>query len=496
MTSVNSCENEFWCNDGYISSLGCWDASECWNSTGTANCTGPLAAICGTFPTDPDFCVDVAAVNIVSTQIGGSIPPCIGSMAPTLTKIELSSRALTGTLPASLSSLSILKKVDMINAGVTGTLPSAIGSLGQLIHFDMEGSSLSGTLPDSFGSLSNLEYLSLSAEGISGALPSSFGSLFSVEYIDFTYASVTDVPDSWCESPMLKSPDLICHFPTDPDVASVLNQNLCTHVTATGNYSCAQVMYAQNCLASIPSCLNDRLSAGAIVGIAVAFLAVTAAVAVALYFKFCRRVFPRKFSESLITTAGGVAWSKGGESDQASHFQNFISRLQAGKDLWLAPNSLEIVNHGSPASPAATMQERVIGAGSSGRIVLAKLRLNNFDFKLSHAQDVFVALKQHYNFMGASAEANFEAEASSDFQSEVSILRRLRHPNVVSFIGLYSANSDPSARKSVRDVFIVMEYAENGTVTDHLARPFEEISLQQRSRWMIQVRALSIGGMT
>ena len=79
------------------------------------------------------------------------------------------------------------------------------------------------------------------------------------------------------------------------------------------------------------------------------------------------------------------------------------------------------------------------------------------------------------------------------------ILRRLRHPNVISFIGLYKpeeANStsapdqhwDLRRHTSAQGVYIVMEYAENGTVADHLTRSFSEVSLQLRSRWMIQVR--------
>lgn len=84
------------------------------------------------------------------------------------------------------------------------------------------------------------------------------------------------------------------------------------------------------------------------------------------------------------------------------------------------------------------------------------------------------------------------------------ILRRLRHPNVISFIGLYKpeeANSttttapdqhwDLRRHTSAQGVYIVMEYAENGTVAEHLTRTFSEVSLQLRSRWMIQVRRLT-----
>ena len=152
------CESEerLWCPAGHVTGRDCYNATACWNAN-PANCTGPVAALCGVLPDDPAFCNAVQTNNIYVTDIAGSLPQCIGSMHSTLTKLLLSSRTLTGTIPASVSSLTELKKLDLAFTSLSGTLPRSFGSLRQMIHFDGSDTDLSGSIPASFGSLSSLE---------------------------------------------------------------------------------------------------------------------------------------------------------------------------------------------------------------------------------------------------------------------------------------------------------------------------------------------------
>ena len=302
-------------------------------------------------------------------------------------------------------------------------------------------------------------------------------------------------------------------------------------------------MAAQGCLSVEPPCLTatsttttgpDQLSTGGSIGIALGVAVVVAAIVAVALFKSGRRLFVTKRvttsgSEMLLSERDHVVGGVAGD-DAPSDFQAFIRRVQTGESIWLPDDALEIVEddiaairaHSESINPAGSDQrrkslsvshrqairdkpirQRVIGAGSSGRIVLAKVVMERLqghmgeDFRKPR-RAVFVALKQHYELMGSAAEANFAAQVCArehcddmgvlpfccstssvskalgplhsvtvspmcllqehtDFESEVAILRRLRHPNVVSFIGLYRGHPGQHTKKTKVRPHIAMQ---------------------------------------
>jgi len=199
-------------------------------------------------------------------------------------------------------------------------------------------------------------------------------------------------------------------------------------------------------------------------------------------------------------------------------FERLVKQIQAFDSIWVPSSMLEILGNGRNTSilESSNPSSHVLGAGASGRILLGRLKFARQDDsvggKYNKGSEVLVALKEHYDVIGMNADANF-AKADTDFQTEVccpvcdrasssscerlgvaqvSILRRVRHPNIVSFVGLYQKSLDATdalskSTLSAQGVYIVMEYAKNGTVAQHLRRPFSDVSLKERSRWMIQV---------
>jgi serine/threonine protein kinase len=60
----------------------------------------------------------------------------------------------------------------------------------------------------------------------------------------------------------------------------------------------------------------------------------------------------------------------------------------------------------------------------------------------------------------------------------VEILSQIRHRNIIQFYGVSQANPD---------FFIVTEYAENGSLYEHLHNKDEQISLERTIKWAQQI---------
>jgi len=64
--------------------------------------------------------------------------------------------------------------------------------------------------------------------------------------------------------------------------------------------------------------------------------------------------------------------------------------------------------------------------------------------------------------------------------NEFTILRQLRHPNIVKLLGTYESASHGRA-------FLVTVFAENGTLSQYYRQSFHEVTLAQRRKWMLDI---------
>eukprot|EP00899_Mesostigma_viride_P013923 jgi/Mesvir1/22531/Mv18550-RA.1 len=84
-----------------------------------------------------------------------------------------STSGLTGTLPASISSLYFLEKLSIPDQNLTGTLPPGLPSFLQVCR--LEGNKISGTVPSTFtSSLEQVYVMKLNENKLSGTVPDSF----------------------------------------------------------------------------------------------------------------------------------------------------------------------------------------------------------------------------------------------------------------------------------------------------------------------------------
>ncbi|KAL5151840.1 Protein STRUBBELIG-RECEPTOR FAMILY 3 [Glycine soja] len=156
---------------GWVSSAGdpCgegWQGVQCNGSViqeiilNGANLGGELGDSLGSF-------VSIRAIVLNNNHIGGNIP---SSLPVTLQHFFLSDNQFTGSIPASLSTLTELTDMSLNGNLLTGEIPDAFQSLTQLINLDLSNNNLSGELPPSMENLSALTSVHLQNNNLSGTL--------------------------------------------------------------------------------------------------------------------------------------------------------------------------------------------------------------------------------------------------------------------------------------------------------------------------------------
>ncbi len=98
-----------------------------------------------------------------------------------VTKINLASNGLTGTLPYQVGDLQALQLLDMRWNAISGSLPNELGSLASLETLLLTGNEFTGEIPWTLGGLSILKRLDLSYNGLTGKIPGELGELGRLE---------------------------------------------------------------------------------------------------------------------------------------------------------------------------------------------------------------------------------------------------------------------------------------------------------------------------
>ena len=136
----------------------------------------------------------VSRVNLSSLGLTGSIPTELGSLTE-LTNLNLHTNRLTGSIPAELGSLSNLTHLYLYGNRLTGSIPVELGSLSQLTRLGLHGNKLTGNIPAELGALTKLTRLNVSDNRLTGEVPSEWGSLTSLTHLYLSGNALTgDIP--------------------------------------------------------------------------------------------------------------------------------------------------------------------------------------------------------------------------------------------------------------------------------------------------------------
>lgn len=156
---------------GWTSSAGdpcgdAWQGVMC-NTSNILNIVLPGANLEGSLGDDLSGFTSIQQLDLSNNHIGGDIP---SSLPPTLQGLFLSSNALTGPIPDTISSLSQLTAMSLNSNLLAGSIPDSFQTLTGLTNLDLSSNSLSGELPSSLGSLLSLKTLHLQNNVLSGNL--------------------------------------------------------------------------------------------------------------------------------------------------------------------------------------------------------------------------------------------------------------------------------------------------------------------------------------
>ncbi|KAJ3069387.1 hypothetical protein HDU98_007516 [Podochytrium sp. JEL0797] len=117
--------------------------------------------------------VNGRAVQAVFANLGitGSIPASLGSLSA-LSNLDFSGCALSGPIPSALGQLTALTNLNFAGNALTGGIPPALAQCTLLQNLDLSGNSLSGPIPAALAALTNLKSISLVGNsGLTGSLP-------------------------------------------------------------------------------------------------------------------------------------------------------------------------------------------------------------------------------------------------------------------------------------------------------------------------------------
>ncbi|KAK8262785.1 hypothetical protein V6Z12_D13G282600 [Gossypium hirsutum] len=133
--------------------------------------------ITGSIPNEIGNITSLELLLLNGNHLTGSLPEEIGYL-PNLDRIQIDENRISGELPKSFANLNKTKHFHMNNNSISGQIPPELARLPYLVHFLLDNNNLSGHLPPELSRMPNLTILQLDNNNFEGTtIPDSYGNM-------------------------------------------------------------------------------------------------------------------------------------------------------------------------------------------------------------------------------------------------------------------------------------------------------------------------------
>ncbi|XP_065013076.1 probably inactive leucine-rich repeat receptor-like protein kinase At3g28040 [Musa acuminata AAA Group] len=161
------------------------------------------------------FNLGLEVLDLSSNELSGAMPPGSTRISETLHSLDLSANQLTGAIPPEMASYFSLRflnlswnelrapllpefglfryltVLDLRSSKLYGTIPADMCKSGSLSVLQLDGNSFSGPIPDEIGNCSSLYLLSLSHNSLNGSIPASLSRLKKLEILKLEFNNLS-----------------------------------------------------------------------------------------------------------------------------------------------------------------------------------------------------------------------------------------------------------------------------------------------------------------
>ncbi|XP_058736572.1 probably inactive leucine-rich repeat receptor-like protein kinase At3g28040 [Vicia villosa] len=390
-------------------------------------------------------------LDLSVNQLKGNVPAEIGLLSK-LRYLNFSWNDLDSAIPPEFGLLQNLEVLDLRNCALFGLIPEDICDSGNLDVLQLDGNSLKGPIPEDIGNCSSLYLLSLSFNNLTGPIPKSMSNLNKLKILNLEFNELNgELPMELGKLQNLLAVNVSHNSLTGRLPVGSIFQNL-DKSSLEGNYGLCSPLLKGPCIMNVSKPLvldphgfdnqmNPRtprnessessgsihhhrfLSVSAIIAIAASFVIVLGVIAISLLNASVRRklAFVENSLESMCSSSS--------KSGAPATGKLILFDSQSSQD-WIS----------NPENLLSKASE--IGEGVFGTV---------YKIPLGSQQGRNVAIKR----LVTSNIIQFP----EDFDREVRILGKARHPNLIALKGYYWT---PQLQ------LLVSEFAPNGNLQSKL----------------------------
>ncbi|XP_051124221.1 receptor kinase-like protein Xa21 [Andrographis paniculata] len=136
----------------------------------------------GTIPPQLGHLSFLTYLNISDNGFNGSLPDEVAGLRR-LRVLDAAHNSFSGHIPAGLAKLIKLKCLNLSNNHFQGAIPREIGDLGELEMLVLSSNKIAGTIPTHIANLTNLRMLGLHDNQLTGSIPSGIFNISTLQYL-------------------------------------------------------------------------------------------------------------------------------------------------------------------------------------------------------------------------------------------------------------------------------------------------------------------------